>query len=365
TTAVEAGDLETCDALFDIEFDMQAIVGETEFHYQDKDTWVEQMQSRLDAALPLHRQLLAQFFLKKTTFRFVSTQEEDGERLIVMRASSNSTGELDYYLLKLGKAEEVTVVSLQSLGGGNDPREILKFISRRYAPWETSAGLISEEAPDRTLLSNEKRWGMQLIQCTKRGDYRGAFVAQLNLPKSLGGNLFLTQISLASALRLRDQVKGDGEENARWLEAADKLIEHLESTVPDHPSTALKTIDYHLEKGDPDKALRGIEILRKQIGDDALLRINEGHALLLKQQASQGLEMATNALQEVPYVGSAYIEVAGMYASTGDYDKALEYLDRLYKTHKIMPDEEYLTGDAWVKFFKSDEYQAWKSQHNT
>ncbi|QDU58408.1 hypothetical protein [Aeoliella mucimassa] len=360
---IKQGDPKAIEAVCDIKYDFRQIAGDTEFHFQDKEKWIQSLTEKAKLLPPLHTPLL---FPEQTveSCQLISVRKVKDSHLAIERVFTDD-GTLTYLWLTISPKEagSFAVVACESTLSGGEISAFIRMLLTRYAPWETPDGMISDQAENAPALSLEKRYVYGMLQALKKMDLLSVTQLYMQLPpeiQDLQSQPLIAMVALQSALKLNEVAQSQQIEGLKQFSA--NTIQRAVQQCPKSPSIAFYSWDWFLENGQPDVALEQLQVLKQEIGNDPYLALNEAEVLVAKGETQEGYELVKQAMKSLGDIQTCYLIAASIYARGGDYKSTTHWLEQA----EIKFDTKYhlddLSDTAWKSFIESREYQEWQSK---
>src|SRR5262245_58925428 len=131
--------------------------------------------------------------------------------------------------------------------------------------------------------------------------------------------------------------------------AAAALIAALRGGAPAAQTDELQEANQLLKQGQLDRAMERVDTYLKTRPKDARGRFLKGLILTEQNKPNEAIRLFTELTQEFPELPEPYNNLAVLYASQGQYDKARGALEMAIRTHPSYATAHENLGDIYAK----------------
>jgi tetratricopeptide (TPR) repeat protein len=157
---------------------------------------------------------------------------------------------------------------------------------------------------------------LEMVRLFKEESYDRALAVFHGLPAEVKAHRTILMQRLAIALRVSE-------------EEYDAALTDLQAAFPDDPSLGLVLIDYHVNRGDHERALQMVDRLDRDIGGDPYLDFLRANLLFQAGRANEAKRVARRAIEAEPGLEDPYWTLVTISLHEEDYPETARLLTEI------------------------------------
>lgn len=188
------------------------------------------------------------------------------------------------------------------------------------------------------------------IDAYRKADYARVVRDYVTLPESLKAEPLLAHL-YAEAASMRDET------------TYSNALGDIAQRFSNDPSFALRLLDYHFEHRDFKRALESVDLMERNIGDDAGIEFQRATLLMEMGDYPGGIASARKAIGNDPDYLLAYWTLLSALARSGRYEDAVLTMQVLEARFGIAFEPEKVRGNAdFGGLGESEAFRAWMAE---
>jgi hypothetical protein len=325
-SAIESGELERCDRLYDCDAFVGSMLGKLNFHYVEREQVLKKWTHDLRESHMLYAPVVA-LISAGGSLHVLSVHPESPSRHVIAR-SIGSDGALNYVLLSLKRTASggITVADCQFATSGGSLRDMLGAMVAHFAPYEGDDGKIVKNAPNAELLILDKRILAGMNDNWKQGKFMEVIHLYGQLSPEMRTDRYPLLLAIGAGIAMYDQASQNGPtEFAKSFDrSVDGLSQVYRKTCPGDATIDVYLIDHYTRMGRFESAQNSIDAVDKWIGGDPYLDTLRAGLLFVQRDLKTARATAEKSLLNGSDVAETYALLTAIASEQGDESRVSE-----------------------------------------